>query len=166
MKKIIAICLSTLLAPSLACAGEDPHQAQTRFGLADGTTGTLVVARRPIKPSASANSFMFVEKIAQTQDADYLLLTSGGGSACPASFSIAKVTQSGTTPTAFFGNCDDRQSVKVIQGKSIVISLPAFESRYSKAAPITVVYDIPTGTLKKNGKPLSATCKNDACEGF
>jgi len=162
MKKIFL--LSILLFPSLAYA--DGNSIQTRFGLADGTTGTLVVARKPTKPAASSNGSMLIDKITQTKDADYILLTSIGGTACPASFSIVKITKSFVTPTAFFGNCDDRQSIKVIPGKSIIVSLPKFQSQYKTSAATTITYDIPTGKLKENGKPLKTTCENDTCEGF
>lgn len=164
MNKCILTLLSIMFFPSLAFSQERVDRVQTRFGLADGQSGTLIFAKKPTKPSISANSSMMIKNITQTKDADYLLLTSLGGTACPASYSIVKVTKFNAIPTAFFGNCDDREKVKVIDGKSIIVLLPVFQSKYTKTAATTIVYDIPTGTLKKDGKPLKATCKNNVCD--
>lgn len=166
MKKSILTLLSIMFLPSLAFSQERVDQVQTRFGLADGQSGTLIFAGKPTKPSISANNSMMIKNITQTKDADYLLLISLGGTACPASYSIVKVTKFNAIPTAFFGNCDDREKVKVINGKSIIISLPTFQSKYSKEAATTIIYDILTGTLKKDGKQFNVNCKNNACEGF
>lgn len=149
----------------------DHHQIQTRFGLAYiNKDHSLVIKNIPVKPSATGNNFLLVDKIAQTKDADYLLLSDGGGSGCPASYSIVKVTKFKATPTAFFGNCIDlvHDTLKVIPDKSIIASFPEHTmiSTGVKLLATTIVYDIQTGTLKENGKPLDSSCKNNACEGY
>ena len=143
---------------------DDIHKAQTRFGLVDGSDNVLKINGRLTTPEVDGNSGLFVEKITQTEDSDYLLLTSGGGTACYALFSIVKVSASSTTPVSFFGNCADEPKRTVIPGKSITLSFPAFRPLKFKGAPATTyVYDIPTGHLTRDGKSVSTAC-NGKCQ--
>lgn len=169
MKKSILALLSILLFPSLTYAKEDQQRVQTRLGLARVTNcTTLLIANEPTNPPIIASEFMSIQKITQTKDADYLLVGTfaGAGSAGLISYSIVKVTKSNAIPTAFFGNGTDAPTVKTINKTKIVISFAPFENQYIKEKTgSTVIYDIPTGTLKVNGKPFNATCQNNICQG-
>ncbi|EUK17978.1 hypothetical protein [Commensalibacter papalotli (ex Servin-Garciduenas et al. 2014)] len=104
MNKFILVCLLLLFIPiiSLTYAEDNHHQIQTRFGLAYiNKDHSLVIDKIPVKPSVSGNFFLLVDKVTQTKGADYLILTSGGGSRCPASYSIVKVTKFRAIPTDF-----------------------------------------------------------------
>ncbi|GBD57990.1 hypothetical protein [Gluconobacter wancherniae] len=168
--KISGFALSSFLfaiAPFLsggAALADDIHMAQTRFGLADGSDNVLKVNGHLTTPEIDGNSGMFVEKITQTADADYLLLTDVGGTACPALFSIVKVTGTSATPMAWFGNCDDEPQRAIVPGKSVTLTFPAFRPLRFKGTPaVTYVYDIPTGVLKRDGKAVPTACKGK-CE--
>lgn len=166
--KISLFLALTAFIPSLALADGtgDAHKVKTRFGVADSTTHELTLNGKPVHPRAIGNGFLLVDKVAKTGDADYLLLTSDGGAACPASFSVVKVTASGATPTAFFGNCEDRHKVEVVEGKSIIVSFPEFRNQYVHVAGTTIVYDMPTGKLTENGRPTASSCQKGICEGL
>jgi hypothetical protein len=165
MKKSLKIL--SVFAGILSCGtamADDIHKAQTRFGLVDGPDNILKINGRLTTPEIDGNNSLFVEKITRTEDADYLLLTNGGGTACPALFSIVKVTASSATPVSFFGNCADEPKRTVAPGKSITLSFPAFRPLKFKGAPATTyVYDIPTGHLTRDGKSVSTAC-NGKCQ--
>lgn len=164
MKKALLKLTITCLTFSVGTAwADDVHKANTRFGLADGSGSVLEVNRHPAVPKVEGGD-LFVEKITETEKADYLLLTEVGGSACPALYSIAKVTAHSAEPIAFFGNCSDEPKKTVIQGKSITFTFPSYRPLRFKASPeATYVYDIPTGHLTKDGKPISTECKSGVC---
>ncbi|GAN93859.1 hypothetical protein Gbth_038_007 [Gluconobacter thailandicus F149-1 = NBRC 100600] len=138
--------LSALIFCPLTVQAEDIHQATTRFGVVDGSTSIIKFRGKVVSPEIDGN---FVEKIAESGNADYLLLTQEGGRYCDAMYLIAKVTSKGVTSQKEFGNCAEPKT-HVIPNKSIVLDFP----RYQKDQEITVVYDIPTGTLTQNGKPI------------
>ncbi|KXV02182.1 hypothetical protein AD929_03510 [Gluconobacter potus] len=147
-----------------AAMADDIHMAQTRFGLADGSANVLKVNGHLSTPEIDGNSGMFVEKITETADADYLLLTDVGGSACPALYSIVKVTGTTATPMAWFGNCEDEPKRTIVPGKNVMLAFPAYRPLRSKGTSAeTYVYDISTGVLKKDGKVVPTACKGK-CE--
>lgn len=168
--KISGFALASVLLASVplisggAAMADDIHMAQTRFGLADGSANVLKVNGRLTTPEVDGNSGMFVEKITETADADYLLLTDIGGTACPALFSIVKVTGTSVTPMAWFGNCDDEPKRTIVPGKSVTLAFPAYRPlRFKGTSAATYVYDISTGVLKKDGKAVPTACKGK-CE--
>ena len=139
---------------------DDPHRAQTRFGLADGSDNVLKVNGHLTTPEIDGNNGMFVEKITETADADYLLVTGIGSAICPALFSIVKVTDASAIPMPYFGNCDEGPKRTIVPNKSITLVFPAYRPlRYKGAPTATYVYDIPTGALKKDGKSIPTNCK-------
>lgn len=155
---------SSLAMSFLFCCGtamaDDLHRAQTRFGLADGSENVLKINGHPTTPEVDGDGGMFVEKISETADADYLLLTDVGGSVCPALYSIVKVAEHSVTPMAYFGNCNVDPKRTIVPGKSITLAFEAYHPLRYKGAPMaTYVYDIPTGVLKKNGRVVSTDCK-------
>lgn len=163
MKKILLVsCLS--LVSGVAHADDNMH-ATTRFGIADTSGGNLVVNGTPSSPQIHGNNALWIEKLTESGDADYLLLTDIGGAGCPALYSIAKVTASSTTPVAVFGNCSEPDGKKVIRGEKINIHFPTWQWRdFKPSKPTTFIYDIPTGTMTKDGKPLNTACKNNDCQ--
>ncbi|MBS1018116.1 hypothetical protein JK205_04080 [Gluconobacter cerinus] len=168
--KISGFALASVLLASVplissgAAMADDIHMAQTRFGLADGAANVLKVNGRLTTPEVDGNGGMFVEKITETADADYLLLTDIGGTACPALFSIVKVTGTSVTPMAWFGNCDDEPKRTIVPGKSVTLAFPAYRPlRFKGTSAATYVYDISTGVLKKDGKAVPTACKGK-CE--
>lgn len=168
--KISALTLVSALLTALpvfyggVAMADDIHMAQTRFGLADGSANVLKVNGHLTTPEVDGNSGMFVEKITETADADYLLLTNVGGTACPALYSIVKVTGSTAMPMAWFGNCSDEPKRTIVPGKSVTLAFPGFSPlRFKGTSPETYVYDISTGVLKKDGKPVPTACKGK-CE--
>lgn len=165
MKKTLLKLTITSLIFSVGTAwADDIHKANTRFGLADGSGLVLEVNGHPAVPKVDGGD-LFVEKLTETDNADYLLLTEGGGTACPALYSIAKVTAYGTHPIAFFGNCSDEPKRTIVPGKSITLMFPSYRHMGSKGTPeATYVYDIPTGSLKQDGKVINTTCKNGVCQ--
>lgn len=168
--KISGLMLASvfLSALPLICGGaataDDIHMAQTRFGLADGSANVLKVNGHLTTPEIDGNGGMFVEKITETADTDYLLLTDVGGSACPALYSIVKVTGTTATPMAWFGNCDDEPKRTIVPGKSVTLAFPAYRPlRFKGTSAATYVYDISTGVLKKDGNAVPTACKGK-CE--
>ncbi len=144
---------------------DDIHMAQTRFGLADGSSNVLKINGRLTTPEIDGNSGMFVEKITEAGDADYLLVTNIGGTACPALFSIVKVAKASATPIAYFGNCNDEPKRMVVPGKSITLAFPAYRPLRFKGTPATTyVYTLATNELKQDGKPVPTACKGGTCE--
>ncbi|GBR42290.1 hypothetical protein [Gluconobacter roseus] len=144
MKKLFLF--SALVFCPLSVNAEDVHQAATRFGIVDGSESIIKFHGKVVSPEIDGN---FVEKITESGGADYLLLTQMGGRYCDAMYLIAKVTSAGVTSQKEFGNCSEPKT-HVIPNKSIVLDFPP----YQKDPAITVVYDIPTGTLTQNGKTI------------
>lgn len=147
---------------------DSPREDQTRYGLASGTgpLNTLLINGRPTTPKIAGNGALFVRKIAETGGTDILLLTSVGGQACDAQYSIVQVTPRGIKPpTTFFGNCSS--SKPTISGSKITMSFPKIIGRYVNTPAETDTYDLATETLTKNGKIIPATCRleNDVCQG-
>jgi len=171
--KIVSFVLTGVLlsvAPFLSSGkarADDIHMAQTRFGLADGSSNVLKINGRLTTPEIDGNSGMFVEKITEAGNADYLLVTSIGGSGCPAFYSFVKVTRDSATPTAYFGNCSDLPKRSVVPGKSVTLVFPAYRPLRSTSGGVpaeSYVYSLTTNVLKKNGKPISTACKGGKCE--
>ncbi|PYD71615.1 hypothetical protein [Novacetimonas hansenii] len=144
----------------------DPHHAQTRFGDADTSSGTLTIAGQATTPRAMGNGALFVEKVGQVGDTDYLLLTSTGNALCPASFSIVRVDSGMATPTAFFGNCNDIHRVQIVHGQDIAVIQPEFTSSEADTPQAITVYSNSTRRLAENGAVLHTGCPNNLCDGL
>ncbi|MCE2578747.1 hypothetical protein NO263_09125 [Gluconacetobacter entanii] len=145
----------------------DPHHAHTRFGDADTSSGMLSIAGQQTLPRAAGNGSLFVEKIGQVGDTDFLLLTSTGNALCPASYSIVRVDSSGIAiPTAFFGNCNDHHEVQIVHGQDIAVIQPEFTSSEADTPRTITVYSNSTRRLAENGTPLRAGCPNNLCDGL
>lgn len=163
-KALLKLTISSLSFFFGTAWADDIHKANTRFGIADGSGSVLEVNGHPAVPKVDGGG-LFVEKITETDNADYLLLTEVGGSACPALYSIAKVTAHGAEPIAFFGNCSDEPKRTVIPGKSITLTFPGYRPLRFKAFPeANYVYDILTGRITKDGKSILTECKNGFCQ--
>jgi hypothetical protein len=164
---ILGGVIFSLIAPALAGAID---VAQTRYGVFDGSTNTLTVNGHQTQPKVTGNSTLFVTKIGESGEADYLDVVSVGGNYCPSLHSIVKVTPAEVTPTAFFGNCDERAKV-AMTGDSVTVTLPPFFGPPSmgpgmKAPAATYVYFLTNGRMLKNGRPISTACKNGVCAGL
>jgi hypothetical protein len=166
---ISALSLLTMTSVAMTSAlAASPREDQTRYGLASGTgpLNTLLINGRPTTPKIAGNSALFVSKIGEVGDTDVLLLTSVGGEACEAQYSIVQVTSTGIKPpTTFFGNCATAKAA--ISGGKVTVDFPKNGWKYSKAPAEVETYDLATGTLKKNGKTIPSVCKLDdgVCQG-
>lgn len=166
---IAALSFLTMGGVSLTLASADaPREAQTRYGLASGTgpLNTLLINGQPTTPKIAGNSALFLQKIAESSDTDVVLLTSVGGQACDAQYSILQVTSNGIkTPTPFFGNCSTAKPS--ISGSKITLKFPRNIGKYVTTPAEVDVYDLATGILTKNGKNIPAACKLDdgVCQG-
>ncbi|MFT8507274.1 hypothetical protein [Acetobacter sp.] len=140
---IAALSFLTMGGVSLTLALADaPREAQTRYGLASGTgpLNTLLINGQPTTPKIAGNSALFVQKIAESGDSDVVLLTSVGGQACDAQYSILQVTPNGIkTPTPFFGNCSTAKPS--ISGSKITLKFPRNIGKYV-TTPAEVDVDI------------------------
>ncbi|PAK76932.1 hypothetical protein CRM93_12895 [Acetobacter fabarum] len=140
---IAALSFLTMGGVSLTLALADaPREAQTRYGLASGTgpLNTLLINGQPTTPKIAGNSALFVQKIAESGDTDVVLLTSVGGQACDAQYSILQVTPNGIkTPTPFFGNCSTAKPS--ISGSKITLKFPRNIGKYV-TTPAEVDVDI------------------------
>lgn len=164
---IAALSFLTMGGVRLTLA-DSPRKAQTRYGLASGTgsLNTLLINGQPTMPKIAGNSALFVQKIAEYGDTDVVLLTSVGGQACDAQYSLLQVTPNGIkTPTPFFGNCSTAKSS--ISGSKITLKFPRNIGKYVITPAEVDVYDLATGILTKNGKIIPAACKLDdgVCQG-
>lgn len=166
---IAALSFLTMGGVSLTLASADsPREAQTRYGLASGTgpLNTLLINGQPTTPKIAGNSALFVQKIAESGNTDVVLLTSVGGQACDAQYSILQVASNGIkTPTPFFGNCSTAKPS--ISGSKITLKFPRNIGKYVTTPAEVDVYDLATGILTKNGKNIPAACKLDdgVCQG-
>lgn len=166
---IAALSFLTMGGVSLTLASADsPREAQTRYGLASGTgpLNTLLINGQSTTPKIAGNSALFVQKIAESGDTDVVLLTSVGGQACDAQYSILQVTPNGIkTPTPFFGNCSTAKPS--ISGSKITLKFPRNIGKYVTTPAEVDVYDLATGILTKNGQNIPAACKLDdgVCQG-
>lgn len=166
---IAALSFLTMGGVSLTLASADsPKEAKTRYGLASGTSplNTLLINGQPTTPKISGNSALFVQKIAESGNTDVVLLTSVGGQACDAQYSILQVTPDGIkTPTPFFGNCSTAKPS--ISGSKITLKFPRNIGKYATTPAEVDVYDLATGILTKNGQNIPAACKLDdgVCQG-
>lgn len=164
---VLSLLTMTSVAMTSALAAS-PREDQTRYGLASGNgpLNTLLINGHPTTPKIAGNSTLFVSKIGEVGDTDVLLLTSVGGEACEAQYSIVRVTSSGIEPpTTFFGNCATAKAE--ISGGQVTVKFPKNDWKYSKKPAETEIYDLATGTLKKNGKIIPSACKLDdgVCQG-
>lgn len=176
-KKMFRIKGAVIAALSIYASGailfssaraESPREDQTRYGVASGSgpLNTLLINGHPTTPRIAGNSALFVAKIAEAGNADILLLTSVGGQACDAQYAIVQVTPTGIKPpTAFFGNCISVRPM--ISGQTITMKFPRNVGRYATIPAEIDTYDIATGQMTKNGKPVSAVCRldNGVCQG-
>jgi hypothetical protein len=166
---IAALTFLTMGGVSLTLASADsPREAPTRYGLASGTgpLNTLLINGQTTTPKIAGNSALFVQKIAESGNTDVVLLTSVGGQACDAQYSILQVTPNGIkTPTPFFGNCSTAKPS--ISGSKITLKFPRNIGKYVTTPAEVDVYDLATGILTKNGKTIPAACKLDdgVCQG-
>lgn len=160
---IAALTFLTMGGVSLTLASADsPREAPTRYGLASGTgpLNTLLINGQTTTPKIAGNSALFVQKIAESGNTDVVLLTSVGGQACDAQYSILQVTPNGIkTPTPFFGNCSTAKPS--ISGSKITLKFPRNIGKYVTTPVEVDVYDLATGILTKNGKTIPAACKLD-----
>lgn len=166
---IAALSFLTMGGVSLTLASAaSPKEAKTRYGLASGTgpLNTLLINGQPTTPKIAGNSALFVQKIAESGDTDVVLLTSVGGQACDAQYSILQVTPNGIkTPTPFFGNCSTAKPS--ISGSKITLKFPRNIGKYVTTPAEVDVYDLATGIMTKNGKTIPSACKLDdgVCQG-
>ncbi|OUJ15694.1 hypothetical protein HK27_07595 [Acetobacter orientalis] len=166
---IAALSFLTMGGVNLTLASAaSPKEAKTRYGLTSGTgpLNTLLINGQPTTPKIAGNSALFVQKIAESGDTDVVLLTSVGGQACDAQYSILQVTPNGIkTPTPFFGNCSTAKLS--ISGSKITLKFPRNIGKYATTPAEVDVYDLATGILTKNGLNIPATCKLDdgVCQG-
>ncbi|MFT9447508.1 hypothetical protein [Gluconobacter japonicus] len=160
--------LSGGAAFSTSAKADSPREDQTRYGLASGTgpLNTLLINGQPTTPKIAGNSALFVRKIAESGDTDVILLTSVGGQACDAQYSILQVTPTGIkAPTPFFGNCMTAQTS--LSGSKITLKFQRNVGKYVTTPAEVDVYDLATGILTKNGKNVPSACKLDdgVCQG-
>lgn len=166
---IAALSFLTMGGMNLTSAlADSPREDQTRYGLASGTgpLNTLLINGQPTTPKIAGNGALFVRKIAESDDTDVILLTSVGGQACDAQYSILQVTPNGIkTSTPFFGNCATAQTS--LSGSKITLKFPRNIGKYVTTPAEVDVYDLATGILTKNGKNIPAACKldNGVCQG-
>lgn len=176
LKTYRSVGLSIMTLAALSCGAvfstpakaDSPREDQTRYGLASGNgpLNTLLINGQPTTPKIAGNSALFVQKIAESGNTDVVLLTSVGGQACDAQYSILQVTPNGIkAPTPFFGNCSTAKPS--ISGSRITLKFPKNIGKYVTTPAEVDVYDLATGILTKNGKNIPAACKLDdgVCQG-
>lgn len=158
LKSIFGIALLLLVGNS--ALAQDENTSNTRFGpLSIGDTGKLLFKGKLLNPPFEEDAGLSLSELHQMGDADVVLVTLDGGTACPALYYWVTVKESGAKVSKSFGTCSDLIKIKVIND-SISVSMPGFvgdsepKSKQRKAALERHVYVYRAGVVTENGKPV------------
>jgi len=158
LKYIFALAL--LLLAGTSVFAQEENTITTRFGpLSIGDTGKLLFKGKLLDPPFEEDAGLSLSELHQLGDADVVLITQDGGTACPAIYYWVTVKESSAKITSSFGTCSDLIKIK-ITGDSISVSMPGFagdsESKAAqrKAALEKHVYIYHAGVVTENGKPV------------
>ena len=159
MRKDMFGIVLLLLAGTSALA-QDENTITTRFGpLSISDTGKLLFKGNLLDPPFEEDAGLSLSKLHQIGDADLVLVTLDGGTACPALYYWVTVKESGAKITKSFGTCSDLIKIK-LTGDTISVSMPGFEGDFEskraqrKAALERHVYIYRAGVVTENGKPI------------
>lgn len=162
-KSLGAALLASALGAGCAMAGEPMDNSsptvKTRFGVIDASNNVLMFNGKTTTPKLNGDSGLAAEFLAKTADADFVLMSEEGGTACQTLFSIVKVTASSATPMRYFGNCSTVPQ-RSIAGDKVSLSFPRFKT----LAATTYVYDLKTGRMTQDGKAIPTECQGDVCQ--
>ncbi|HSS21702.1 MAG TPA: hypothetical protein VLL54_16635 [Pyrinomonadaceae bacterium] len=147
----------------LACAGasaQDTASTTTRFGdLTVSEDGVLLFKGGKVQPTVEANNNLDIGEPFQIGNADVVLVTDYGGTACPATYYFVTVTNAGAKVTPGFGSCSDLIKVKRT-GNTISVSMPGYRGptmprrSQNQAAREKHVFIYRAGVVTENGKPV------------
>jgi hypothetical protein len=152
-----------LTAALLAGAGhqalaqsEPAYRVATRFGeLSVRRDEVLRFNERPLEPLLKGNNGLYVGNPFVIGEADVVLITVVGGTACPRLYWFVTVTRSGATATPSFGTCSVALTV-TRTGDTIRVSMRGYrgpfepEAERSKAAAQTHVFVFRDGVVTED----------------
>ncbi len=160
LKLIIGIALFFVIGPAALVQAQESQEVATRFGVLSVNEDKILLFKgRPLVPTIEGNNSLDLGTVRQIGATDVVLVTSNGGSGCPAVFYFVSVTRSGAKATPEFGTCSDLATVKR-KGNSISVTMPGFlgpfepKSAQRRAAKERHVFIYRAGVVTENGKPV------------
>ena len=152
--------IALLLLAGSSVLAQETNTSTTRFGaLTVSDAGILLFKGTPVHPAVSANNSLDLGEPYQIGDADVVLVTDNGGTACPALHYFVTVRRSGAKVTPAFGTCSDLIKIRRT-GDSISVSMPGFQGPFEsrraqmRAARERHVFIYRAGVVTENGKPV------------
>ena len=152
--------ISLLLLTGTSALAQDENTITTRYGpLSISDSGKLLFKGKLLDPPFEEDAGLSLSELHQIGDADVVLVTLDGGTACPALYYWVTVKESGAKITKSFGTCSDLIKIK-LTGDSISVSMPGFagdfqsKSAQRRAALEKHVYIYRAGVVTENGKPV------------
>jgi hypothetical protein len=156
-------CTTVLAAALLALVGSEAraqsapaYRVATRFGeLSVRRDEVLRFNERPLEPLLKGNNGLYVGKPFVIGEADVVLVTVVGGTACPDLYWFVTVTRAGASATPSFGTCSVALSV-TRAGDTIAVSMRGYrgpfepEAERAKAAAQTHVFVFHDGVVTED----------------
>ena len=163
------LCRVLVTAALLAVAGhqalaqsEPAYRVTTRFGeLSVRRDEVLRFNEQPLEPLLKGGNGLYVGDPFVIGEADVVLITAVGGTACPDLYWFVTVTRSGAKATPSFGTCSVALTV-TRSGDSIRVSMRGYrgpfepEAERSKAAAQTHVFIFHDGVVSEDAATHTA----------
>ena len=124
--------IATLLALTM-CTGLDSRAQANANGLEVGAKGELLFHNRALQPPIHANSGLDIGRVFHMGDANVVLVTQIGGTACPYLYYLVTIRDSTAEATPEFGSCNEVVSA-TRKGNSIVLTMHGYRGPFEPPA--------------------------------